>query len=205
MAYSLNLVYNSFKKDVEDLNRIITALSLLPPSIDRDTHIEGCFVRFVVSWEVFCEEYFLRCLCKAKTRGKYQIKPLVTSSANINDAFKRINTNRRDREKDYVDWLDSNTIKVRTHDYFRANSRVHKIIESPERLYEIRTIRNAIAHKSTAAIYKFEKYVKDQLGYLSTLNPSRADLLIMKKRGSSKSIFILLSDYFLGLADRLTK
>ncbi|MFK5983105.1 MAG: hypothetical protein QM499_09335 [Flavobacteriaceae bacterium] len=205
MAYSLNLIYKTFKKEVEDLNRIVTVLSALPPSIDRDTHIEGCFIRFVVSWEVFCEEYFLRCLCNAKTRGQYQIKPLVTSSININDAFKRINKNRRDREKDYVDWLDSSIIKIRTQDYFRANSRVHKIIESPDRIYEIRTIRNAIAHRSTAAIYKFEKYVKDQLGYLATLNPGMADLLIMEKRGGNKSIFILLTDYFLGLSDRLTK
>ena len=205
MSYSLNSIYTSFYKEVNELNRIVVDLSDTPSSIERDTHIEGCFIRFVVSWEVFCEEYFLRCMCIGKTRSKYEIKPLTTKSKNTNDAFKRINSHRKDRDKDYVDWLDSTNIKKRTEDYFRSNSRVHKITESPERLFELRTIRNAVAHRSPAAIYKFEKYVKDQLGYLATLNPTMADLLIMKKRGINKLIFILLSEYFLGLADRLTK
>jgi hypothetical protein len=205
MPYSLKSIHNSFKKEVDELNNIILNLSTKPPSLERDTHIEGCFIRFVVSWEVFCEEFFLRCLCVGNTRSQYKIKPLVVSSRNTNDAFKRINAHRRDRSKDYVDWLDSGIIKQRTSDYFRSNSRVHKITESPDRLYELRTIRNAIAHRSTSAIFKFEKYVKDQLGYLATLDPSMADLLIMKKRGVHKHIFLLLSEYFLGLADRLTK
>ncbi|MCK5051102.1 MAG: hypothetical protein KAS53_05155 [Candidatus Cloacimonetes bacterium] len=187
------------------MNRIIIALSVQQASIDRDTHIEGCFIRFVVSWEVFCEEYFLRCLCVGKTRSQYQIKPHVTSSRNTNEAFKRANSRRRDRAKDYLDWLDTSIIKHRIQDYFRANSRVHKIIESPDKIYEIRTIRNAIAHRSIASMSKFEKHVKNQLGYLAIINPTMADLLIMKKRGLNKHIFILLSEYFLGLADRLTK
>ncbi len=205
MAYSLKSIHSSFKKEVDELNDIILNLSSQPSSIARDTHIEGCFIRFVVSWEVFCEEFFLRCLCVGNTRSQHKIKPLATSSRNTNEAFKRINTHRRDRSKDYIDWLDSAVIKQRTSDFFRSNSRVHKITESPDRLYEIRTIRNAIAHRSTSAIFKFEKYVKDQLGYLATLDPSMADLLIMKKRGVNKHIFLLLSEYFLGLADRLTK
>lgn len=127
MAYSLNTIYISFKEKVEKLNRIIVHLSSLPPSIQRDTHIEGCFIRLVVSWENFCEEYFLRCLCNANTRTRYEIKPKITSLRNKNDAFKRINTNRRDREKDFLDWLDSAIVKQRIDDYFRANSRVQKI------------------------------------------------------------------------------
>jgi len=85
------------------------------------------------------------------------------------------------------------------------NSRVQKLIEAPDKLFEIRIIRNAIAHRSTFAINKFEKFVKDQLGYLSSLNPTMADLLIMKRRRSGKLIFLMLSDYFLSLSERLTK
>lgn len=205
MPYSLNPIYSAFKKEVEELNRIIVELSTRPNSLKRDTHIEGCFIRFVVSWEVFSEEYFLRCLCIGKTRSRYKIKPLITNLKNKNDAFKKINIKNRDRDKDYLDWLDANIVKQRIDDYFRANSRVQKLIESPDKLFEIRIIRNAIAHRSTSAIHKFEKFVKNQLGYLYSLNPTMADLLIMKKRGSSKLIFLLLSDYFLGLSERLTR
>lgn len=205
MAYSLNPIYLSFRKEVDSLNRIVTGLSLHHQNIDRDTHIEGCFIRLVVSWEYFCEEYFLRCMCVASTRSQYKIRPLTTSLRNINDAFKKLNINRRDRDKDYIDWLDAEMIKQRIDDYFRANSRVQRIAESPDKLFELRIVRNAIAHRSKVATCKFEKYVKDQLGYLSSLNPSTADLLLMQKRGSRKLIFIILSDYFIGLADRLTK
>lgn len=205
MPYSLKKIYFTFKQEVEDLNRIVVELSSRPVSLERDTHIEGCFIRFVVSWEIFCEEYFLRCLCVGKTRLGYEIKPLITSPRNTNEAFKKINSNRRDRDKDYIDWLDSTLVKDRIGDYFRANSRVQKLIEAPDKLFEIRIIRNAIAHRSTFAINKFEKFVIDHLGYLSSLNPTMADLLIMKKRGSTRLIFLLLSDYFLGLSERLTK
>lgn len=205
MAYSLSSIYVSFKQEVEELNRIVVELSSRPTILERDTHIEGCFIRFVVSWEIFSEEYFLRCLCVGRTRSRYEIKPLITSPRNKNDAFRKINANRRDRNKDYLDWLDSTLVKRRVDDYFRANSRVQKLIEAPDKLFEIRIIRNAIAHRSTSAINKFEKFVKDQLGYLSSLNPTMADLLIMKKRGTAKLIFLLLSDYFIGLSERLTK
>ena len=205
MAYSLSPIYSRFKLEVVELNRIINTLENKPVSLERDTHIEGCFIRFVVSWEVFSEEYFLRCLCGGRNRSKYEIKPQVTSFRNLNDAFKKVNVNRRDREKDYLDWLDASTVKTRINDYFRANSRVQLLSESPDKLFEIQVIRNAVAHRSTNAMYRFEKFVKDQLGYLSTLDPTMADLLIMKRRRNSKCIFLVYSEYFLDLADRLTK
>lgn len=205
MAYSLGSIYLPFKEEVEELNRIVVSLSAQPSSLERDTHLEGCFIRLVVSWENFSEEYFLRCLCVGITRSGREIRPLITSLKNKNEAFKKLHANRRDRDKDYLDWLDSSLVRQRAEDYFRINSRVQKLIESPDRLFEIRVIRNAVAHRSISAIYKFEKFVKDQLGYLSSLNPTMADLLIMRKRGSTKLIFLLLSDYFLGLSERLTK
>lgn len=205
MPYTLNPIYQSFRNEIDNLNRIVTYLSLQHQNIDRDTHIEGCFIRLVVSWEYFCEEYFLRCMCVAKTRSQYKIKPSVTILRNINEAFKKLNINRKDRDKDYIDWLDAGIIKQRIDDYFRANSRVQKIAESPDKLFELRVVRNAIAHRSNVASLRFHKYVKDQLGYLSSLNPTTAELLLMQKRGTRKLIFIILSDYFIGLADRLTK
>lgn len=205
MAYSLSQIHFSFKQEAEELNRIVVGLSSRPISLERDTHIEGCFIRLVVSWEHFSEEYFLRCLCVGKTRSRYEIKPLITSLRSRNDAFSEIKASGRDRDKDYLDWLDSTLVKQRVDNYFRANSRVQKLIEAPDKLFEIRIIRNAIAHRSTSAINKFEKFVKDQLGYLSSLNPTMADLLIMKRRGSAELIFLLLSDYFIGLSERLTK
>lgn len=205
MPYSLNIIERDFRNEINELNRLIIILSAKPASIERDTHIEGCFIRFVVSWEIFIEEYFLRCLCVGKTRRNTTIGPKGTAFKNKNEAFKKLNKNRRDRNKDYLDWLDSTLLDQRISDYFRENSRVKRIVDSPDKLFELIVIRNAIAHRSQSAIIKFQKYVKTQLGYLATLNPTMAELLIQNKRGTNKQIFITLSEYFLGLADRLTK
>lgn len=205
MSYSLNQIFKDFKNELIELDRIVISLSTEKPSIERDTHIEGCFIRFVVSWENFVEEYFLRCMCGARTRNSQDLKPLRTPFRNTNEAFKRININRKDREKDYVDWLDTKLVQQRINDYFRKNSRVYKICESPDKLYELKTIRNAIAHRSKSAILKFEKYVKDQMGYLASLNPTMSSLLIQKRKNSNKYIFTILTSYFIELSDKLTK
>lgn len=205
MSYSLRKIFDLFGHEIHELNRIVCFLSIQPESIERDAHIEGCFIRLVVSWECFIEEYFLRCMCKAKTRSNKEIKPHGSASRNINDAFKKINKNRKDRDKDFTDWLDAKLLQQRIDDHFRKNSRVQNICESPDKMFELRVIRNAIAHRSPSAIAKFEKYVKDQMGYLSTLNPTMASLLIQKRRNSPDLIFTILSDYFFSLADKLTK
>jgi len=205
MSYSLKKTYENFEKEIRQLNEIVNKLASRSVSMERDVHIEGCFIRLVVSWEIFIEEYFLRCMCKAKTRSNTDIKPINMPSKNMNDAFRKINKNRKDRDKDFTDWLDSNLIMQRVNDYFRFNSRVHWIYEAPDKLFELKVIRNAIAHRSVSAVSKFQKYVKDQMGYLASVDPTMASLLIQKKRNSSELIFSILSNYFLDLATRLTK
>ena len=90
MGYSLKKTYESFEKEILQLNAIVNKLAATPESMERDVHIEGCFIRLVVSWEIFIEEYFLRCMCKAKTRTNKEIKPISNPSKTINDAFKKI-------------------------------------------------------------------------------------------------------------------
>ncbi len=131
MAYSLQIIFKKFNTEVTELNRIVIELQQKGGNLERDTHIEGCFIRFVVSWERFVEEYFLRCLCGAKTRSKKIIKPKVKPFKNTNDAFKRVNINRRDREKDFIDWLDTKIVEQRINDYFRLNSRVKRYVRLP--------------------------------------------------------------------------
>lgn len=205
MAYALTSIYDRLVGQVEELESIVKSVSTDQPSLRRDTLIEGCYIRFVVCWELFIEEYFLRCLCSCKTRSNKIIKPLHTPYNNLSIAFRKINMNRRDRDKDYIDWLDSTILRQRIEDHFRSNSRVQKINLSSDKMYELVVIRNAIAHRSHNAIAKFEKFVKDQLGYLASLNPTMADLLVQKKRSSNTLLFIILTEYFKNLADVLTE
>lgn len=205
MAYKLSISYRRFSDEILQLVNLIETLADEPECLSRDTHIEGCFIRLVVGWEVFVEEYFLRCMCTAQTRSGTKIKPKSASSPNLNSAFKKVNKHRRDRDKDFADWLDANLIRQHAGDHFRKNSRVYKLCETPAQLYELKVIRNAIAHRSQSAIKKFEKYVKDQMGYLAVGNPTMASLLVQKRQNSNEFIFSILANHFLLLADRLTK
>ena len=205
MPYSLRKIYKELEREVVELNRLISLLALQQESIERDTHIEGCYIRLVVSWESFSEEYFLRCMCKAQLRSGNEIRPMSAASRNLEDAFKKLSKHHRQRDKDFMDWLEPSELTKRTNIYFRKNSRVQMLCESPDKLFALQTIRNAIAHRSKFAQTKFENYVKDQLGYLKPLNPTAAALLVQKKRFSQEYIFNILSNYFLSLAEKLTR
>lgn len=203
--YSLTPLYRDFHYTTSVLSEIVTTLAAQPQNLRRDVHIEGCFLRLVVTWENFVEDYYLRCMCSAKTRDGETIKPKVLCSANIGTAFERLKATNRIREQEYANWLSHDSIKTLTAEYFHHRSRLHRIYEAPDRLYALVTIRNAIAHHSKSAISRFKGYVINQHGYLAKINPSMADLLVTKKRSNSKLIFVDLSDYFDGLAEILTK
>jgi len=203
--YGLGRLYQNFHDTIAELTNIATTLASRQQSLERDVHIEGCFLRAVVTWENFIEDYFLRCMCSAKTRNGAILKPKTPCSTNVDEAFKRVKATTRYREQNYANWLAIDIIKQLALEYFHHRSRLHRIYEAPERLSALVTIRNAIAHRSKSAISKFETYVIDKHGYLSNTNPSMAELLITKQRVNSKLIFVDLTDYFVGLAEILIK
>jgi hypothetical protein len=205
MLYSLRKPYKKYTSVVTELNKIVLSLCNQTESVTRDTHLEGCFIRFVVSWECFVEEYFLKCLCGARTRSGKNIMPNNKPCRDLNNAFKKINKNRRSRDKDFIDWLEYERVRQNISDNFRKNSRVWLLCEAPDKVHQVRVIRNAIAHRSESSIVKFEKFVKDQMGYIASLNPTMASLLIQKDRQTNDLIFTILTSYFLLLANRLTK
>ena len=204
-SYSLIRIYGTLQSEVSELCNIVTRLAASPQNIERDVHIEGCFLRAVVTWENFLEEYFLRCMCSAKTRSGTILKPKISRCSNVDSAFRRLKATNKGREQEYANWLSHDILKQVSNEYFHHRSRLHRLYEAPDRLHAMVTIRNAIAHRSKSAVSKFKDYVINQHGYLSTLDPSMAELLITKKRSNSKLIFIDLADYYLGLAGDLIK
>lgn len=205
MAYSLKKPYNNFTDSAIKLNNIVIKSSTNSDSLEKEALIEGCFIRLVTSWEVFIEEYFLRCMCVAETRSGKTIKPRGGSYPSLTKAFERINKNRKPREKDYIDWLDTNLLKERANDFFRKNSRVSGIIAISGMSFQIVTIRNAIAHRSPSSIRKFKDYVRDQFGHITSLNPTMSSLLTQNKRGTNTLLFSIIVKHLTVLSDNLTK
>lgn len=203
--YSLKSLSKDFQETATELKSILIELSNEPKSFKRDVFIGGSFLKFIVCWENFSEEYFLACMCGARTKTNKIIKPKYSSLPNKMEAFKKLNINRKSRETDYIDWLDSEKLKQFSEDYFRGNSRVHILYEDPNMLYQIKIIRNHIAHNSEKSLKKFKEFIIRQVGYLKLPKPNAADLLISIDRRKSKMFFIIYVEYYIELSQKLSK
>ena len=202
--YSLKRSSKNFINAATELKYIIIELSDESKSFRRDVLIEGCFLKFIVCWENFTEDYFLACMCGGNTKANKIIKPKSSLLADKKTAFKKLNINRKSRESDYIDWLDNEKIKQYSQDYFRRNSRVHKLYEDPNMLHQIKTIRNHIAHNSGKSLKQFKESVIKQVGYLKLSKPNAADLLLSINRRKSKKFFIIYIEYYIELSQKLS-
>ncbi len=196
MPYSLRVISKQFRGDIAEIEIIINNQSIKAKSFERDLFIEACFLKMMVVWENFLEEYFLGCMCSANSLSNKKLKPKGNSFASKNDAFKKLHIHRKDRDKDYLDWLDTSKLEQRVTDYFHHNSRLHKIYADRNQLNISRTIRNLIAHNSKKSLKDFENYIINNLGYLPLIDPNAADLLLANERRTGKKfIFIYLGYY----------
>jgi hypothetical protein len=203
--YSLKPSLRAFQKTITALSEIARKVSIEPLSLERDVHIDGCFIRLAVSWECFTEEYFLRCMCGAKTCSGAILRPKVPAFWTTEAAFKRISQKREVREKEYTDWLSPALLKQRVIDYFHPRSRLHRLYESPDRLDSLVIIRNYIAHGSKFSYAKFKRLVINQHGYLKSPNPTSAELLCTTNRKTGQIIFLDIANHFLELAKILAE
>ena len=203
--YKLDKIYLDFFNIITNIKKIIDKLSIYQKNFERDIYIEGCFLKFVVYLENFFEEYFLSCMCGAITKSKRKLKPKGCIYHNKQDAFKRISENNWSREKNYLDWLDHSTIKIRITNYFHKNSRVHFIYEKPEFMNNIKIIRNYIAHNSKKSKEKFKDMVIQNCGYLPSPNTNVTDFLLSINRNILDKYYSIYIKYYSDLVKRLIK
>jgi hypothetical protein len=203
--YSLKTIYKTFCTETAKVESILIKYSSLPKDFERDLIIESCFLRFVIIWEVFIEEYFLSAFCGAKTYSDIIIKPKVSKSPNKDEAFKRISSGRTDREKEFIDWLDYKKLKQKCIDFFHHKSRIHKVYYDANVVGQLQTIRNYIAHRSILAKKKFYEKVIRSHGYLPNPSPNAADFLIVIKRGTTIKYYEFYFNHFKDIAKELVK
>lgn len=196
MPYSLRPISKQFRGDIAEIETIVNSQSIKAKTFERDLFIEACFLKMMVVWENFLEEYFLACMCSAKTLSNKTLQPKGSNLPTKDDAFKKLHKDRKARDKDYLDWLDVKKLELRVTDHFHHNSRLHKIYTDTNQLNISRTIRNLIAHNSKKSLKDFENYIINNLGYLPLIDPNAADLLLSNERRTGrKFIFIYLDNY----------
>ena len=203
MTYSLRPISKQFRGDIAEIETIVNSQSVRAKSFERDLFIEACFLKMMVVWENFLEEYFLGCMCSAKTLSNRTLKPKGSNMPSKDEAFKKLHIQRKARDKDYLDWLDASKLEQRVSDYFHHKSRLHKIYTDRNQLNISRTIRNLISHNSKKSLKDLENYVINNLGYLPLIDPNAADLLLSNDRRSGRKFIFLYLDHYKDLEKKL--
>ena len=203
--YSLKTLHRNYTSELNELNQIMDKLSIIPKSYERDIFIQGTFLRCVIIWENFIEESFLAAMCGCKTNSNKILKPIGAKSRNKEQAFKKLSVNRRLRESDYLDWIDSSQIKNRILENFHHRSRFHQIYRDAGILNQIKAIRNHIAHNSKQTNKKFTEQIIQTNGYLAIPDPNAAEILIATNRQHRKAFYKLYIDYYEETANEICK
>lgn len=203
--YSIKSLHRNFIMELSSLEQILEDLSLEPKSFKRDVFIQGAFLRAVINWENFIEECFLAAMCTCKTNSNSVLRPKTTLSKNKNEAFKKISTNRRLRDGDYVDWIDYQKIKQRVDETFHHRSRFHSIYRDATILNQIKAIRNHIAHNSKHSERNFREQIIQNVGYLAIPDPNAADILVSTNRGKALKFFRIYLRYYTDTANDICK
>lgn len=203
--YSLKTIHRNYTSELKELNQIMDRLSVVPKSYERDIFIQGTFLRCVIIWENFIEESFLAAMCGCKTNSNTILKPIGAKSKNKEQAFKKLSVNRRLRESDYLDWIDSSQIKNRILENFHHRSRFHQIYRDTGILNQIKAIRNHIAHNSKQTNKKFTEQIIQTNGYLAIPDPNAAEILIATNRQHQKAFYKLYIDYYEETANEICK
>lgn len=127
----------------------------------RDWITELAFLRAFLALEAFLEESFiLYSLGQRAPRGRAPHRYTFPPTRKAADDW------MVPEGRQYATW-DASLVSNRAHRFFRGGSPFTNALRgSQAALDEAKTIRNAIAHKSTAALEKFENLVRVKLGTL---------------------------------------
>lgn len=173
--YRLSSVLNGFLQTLQECRQLATDAEIWSQpgsqgtrpyiSAKRRNYItEMAFLRAFQAWEVFIEESFILYMWGQKLpRGRAPSRYAFPPSHKI--AMEWVIPEGRD----YAQWTVAQHVTARAERFFKTGAPFSSVLRGNQNaLDEIRTVRNAIAHKSLAARLKFEKMVRDKL---STLPP----------------------------------
>lgn len=122
--------------------------------------VEYSYLRVFVFWEEFLEESFmLYLLGVSPPKGRAPSLLIKPYSRKIADQIIR-------EGKDFVDWAGIDNVISRAERYFRKGRPYINVRANRNVFNDMKQIRNTIAHSSGAARKKFERLVRQELGFL---------------------------------------
>jgi hypothetical protein len=208
MPFPLKPISLKFRADVLNLKDIFDREWLKPKTFERDLLIEACFLKSVIAWEEFIENYTLTCLCEGEIRRGVIIKPKrgISVCQNLHDAFKSLKSTRVDWYTYYYDWLKPNSLEEKIIGRFDPRSRLHSVYSDRIKHNQIIVLRNAIAHSSRKTIKLLEGVFITLIGYIpyTSLSVKPVDFLI-ETDITGRAYFHILIDFYVYLEDKLMR
>ncbi len=149
------------------------------PKHVADSISELVFLRVFLAWEIYCEELFLLYLLGGKTRNNKIVKRYVNprDRSHAYDLTKGL--------KQYPDWTNLSDITQISNLYFHNGQPFSKLKTFSNSFDELRTLRNAIAHRSKNSEEKFKSLVRKEMGFLPARCSVGSFLLSKKTNGMS--------------------
>lgn len=171
------LVLSDFNKYLDDSKKLVVdarkwVVPAIGPKKPRFTvfhhHIliELAFLRSYLAWERFLEESFILYLIgKKPLRRRQTLRRLATPKSHTH----AIQLILLETKRSYVDWDNPDLVRDRAKRWFSDGEPfVNALTSRQNQFFEIKKIRNAIAHRSMTSQSTFQSLVRDKLTYLPT-------------------------------------
>ncbi|MCG3119530.1 MAG: hypothetical protein ALAOOOJD_01957 [bacterium] len=129
----------------------------------RNMLVELAFLHLFLAWERFLEESFLLYMVGKKSPRKYAPQRFVTPPTRIH-AYQ---LTLPEWGRSYAEWDNPEVVRQRAKRFFKKGDPYESTLSAHTHvLKEMRTIRNAIVHRSISSQDNFDKLVRNKLGYL---------------------------------------
>jgi len=157
----------------------------------RDMLVELAFLHLFLAWERFLEESFLLYMLGKKSPRKYAPQRFV----NPPTRFHAYRLTLPEWGRPYAEWDNPEAVRERAKRFFKKGDPYESALSAHTHvLKEIRTIRNAIVHRSISSQDNFDKLVRNKLGYLPSNLRVGAFLITVVR---SHAVPISYLDYYL--------
>ena len=172
MLSELNRIKNELIQNMNkslDLIKRINKISSMLSSDEIYSIYELSFLKIYLSWESFISRVFILYMIGEKTDSGYAPKRYVTPR-DEDHAYSIIKSGRS-----FPDWLNLDFIREKSELFFENGNPFKTAIYSKanvrEALQNMRILRNAIVHASRESKEKYEKMLRNEVGFVSNMEP----------------------------------
>lgn len=194
----LRVLKAEFLKRIAD-SRALFRHCLTPRAAHSDAGVEAAFLEMFKEWEELLEGCTLAFMCG---RLRCDLASIAGRVVAVDEEAAR---NVLYQERAYAEWTNIESVFVRWLALFGAGNALESAVKPAQSdLKQMATVRNAIAHRSPAAVDKFKRLVQGQVGGRPRLGRPAAFLATAYPADPTRTFFDRYADVIEVAGQRLT-